>query len=160
RRTILEHVTEVRIATSARHGRAPHPETQIRTLDDVRLRDRLPEAGPPGVRVELRSRIEERGIATDAAIDSGRFVLVVFAAVWWLCAFVPRHSIRLGRELLTPLLVRSHDSVDVDLPETLTVPREVFDRHRAGGRLRRGVRARRDRKRDTACDRSRQKAAT
>src|SRR5688500_14916164 len=67
-RAIVEHVPEMRIAARARDLGADRAERTVPALDHVPSRDRLPETGPPGAGIELGLRVEQRGVAADAAV--------------------------------------------------------------------------------------------
>ena len=69
-RSVAEDVPEMRVAAGAADGRAQHAEAVAGTFDDIEARDRLPETRPAGAGVELRLRIEECGVAADAAIEA------------------------------------------------------------------------------------------
>src|SRR5882757_10856681 len=65
RRAIVKHVSEVRVTPGARDSR-PHAKTVVLQLGNIFPRDRLPEAGPTGARIELGLRREQRRITADA----------------------------------------------------------------------------------------------
>jgi len=57
-RAVVEDVAEMGVALGTLHLIANHTEADIAIGLDVLLGDRLPEAGPAGARVELRSGAE------------------------------------------------------------------------------------------------------
>src|SRR5580765_3800309 len=59
-RTIVEDMTEMRVATAARDRGAHHDRNAlVHALDDVQRRNRLPETWPAGAGLELGARIEQ-----------------------------------------------------------------------------------------------------
>src|ERR1700687_2559943 len=72
RGAVVEYVTQVGIAETARDGGADHAEAGIAGFQNIFFGDGLPETGPAGAGFKLCRGIEERGVAADAAENAGR----------------------------------------------------------------------------------------
>src|SRR5262249_51199303 len=98
-------MAQVRVAAGAGHAGAAYAEGVVVQLFDGFFCDRLPEAGPPGARLKLRFRTEQRGAAADAAVDSRLMVVPVLPRERHLRAVVPGDVVGAGRELLPPFVI-------------------------------------------------------
>src|SRR4051794_29240940 len=76
-------------------------------LYDVR-RDRRPETGPTGARIEFLVRTEERRAAAYTAIDAALVIVPVATGVGDLGAALPRDSKLLRTETPLPLRIGKH----------------------------------------------------
>src|SRR5690349_22125177 len=95
----------MRVASGAANLVPLHEEGVVLADLDVLLRDRIPEAGPPGAGLELRIRGEELRAARDAAVDTLGVVVPVLAGEGGLGAGLAGHLVLLRREQLLPLRV-------------------------------------------------------
>src|SRR5687767_16042173 len=90
-RTVVEHVTQVRIAALAADLDAPHAVTAIFDLEDVVAIVRLKKARPSSARVELRVGLEQRQTAEPARIDAGFLVVEEHATAGALGSVMKDH---------------------------------------------------------------------
>src|ERR1700722_3344497 len=102
-RSIVEYMSQMRIAQTAGNCIALHSPAAVGALRDIQFGDRLPKARPPGARLELGLRVIERGVAANAVIDAIPVITRVFARKRSLGALLTRHGIGQCRELSTPL---------------------------------------------------------
>lgn len=65
---IVENVAEVGVALGAGHCSAKHSQARVTNFRDVLRSDGLPETRPSGAGLKFRGGIEERVVATDAAV--------------------------------------------------------------------------------------------
>src|SRR5205814_10482293 len=75
RRSIVEHITKVRVAAPARHLTLDAEAAARRMRHDVFLRDRLPETRPAGTGVEFRRGAEERSEEHTSELQSLRHLV-------------------------------------------------------------------------------------
>src|SRR4029079_2656826 len=101
RRSVLEDVPEMSAAAAAVHFGARHEERLIDRGAD-RVRERLPEARPPGAVLKLRLRGEQRQIAARAGKRSLALFLVERARAGTLGAVPAQHVVLRRRELRAP----------------------------------------------------------
>jgi hypothetical protein len=104
-------MSQMRSTPSALRLNALHPVTVVRYVFHVLFGYGRPKARPTRARFELGFRIEERGSATDAPIESIGFIRIIFAGESAFRAFFARHFKLYGRELLLPLRRRLFDAL-------------------------------------------------
>ena len=102
RRTVREHMPEVRIAFGAGHFGADHAVADVTDLDHRAVGDRRVEAGPAAARIKLGGRIEQRLIAADAVIHTLSLGLIVLTAERTLGALEAAHVVLLWIEHCLP----------------------------------------------------------
>src|SRR3954468_7830889 len=88
---------------------ALHAEAAVAAKLDVRLRNRRPEAGPAGARLEFRVGAEELEPACRADICPLLMIVPVRACERRLGPLVAEHVVLLGGKRLPPLLVALRD---------------------------------------------------
>src|SRR5271156_2772189 len=69
-RAVVENVSQVCVTHFARNRGALHTQASICNFNNIFARDRRPEAGPPGARLELRLRAKARRVAADATKEA------------------------------------------------------------------------------------------
>jgi len=116
---IVEDVAEVGVAFCAGDGSADHTEARVAQLGDIFCRNGLPETGPSGAGIEFGSGIEQRVIATDAAVEAFVMQIPVLAGEGHFGVSVPRDVVSVGGELCTPLLRGLHDFGNMHFLEML-----------------------------------------
>jgi len=79
--TVVKHVAEVGVAFGAGDRGAEHAESGVTDLGYVFFGYGSPEAGPSGTGVKFGSGVEERVIATDAAVDAFVVKVPVFPGI-------------------------------------------------------------------------------
>src|SRR3954470_13128091 len=77
RRTVLEHMPQVRAAAFAYCFGAAHAEAIVVFRLDVCANRRLPEARPAGSRIEFMVRLEKLGTAADATVNAGVVIIPI-----------------------------------------------------------------------------------
>jgi hypothetical protein len=65
-------MAKMSITPATGHGDSGHAVTMIGALDDVALGNWLPETWPSGAGVEFGPRVEQRGVAANAPIQTFR----------------------------------------------------------------------------------------
>ena len=141
-RTVVEHVTEMRVAQGAAHLGARHAEHAILDLAHVLRRDGLPETRPAGAGIVFGAGIEQRVVATYAAIQARLMPVVTRLGKRRLRALLARHLVGQGRQALFPLGVFAHFGQG-DAPQRLAIVGELHDGHLIGNGWRPGKRSRR-----------------
>lgn len=108
-------MAQVRVAVHAAHFDATHAVAHVFNLIDARRIEGSVVARPTAARVVLVIGREELGVATDAAVHAGSFLIVIRASEGALRAATARDLVLLRRELCSePFVVfvrnPSHDS--------------------------------------------------
>src|SRR5579862_2867314 len=93
---------KVGVAPRAKDFLPVHPMTVVRVLDHILRRHWLEKAWPPGARIKLRLRREQRQPATNAIINPRLVLIVKGAAKGRLRPLAARDSILVRRQLLPP----------------------------------------------------------
>lgn len=106
RRTIVEHVPEMRVAARAGDLDSAHAVALVRVGFERVLRHRRPEARPPGAGFEFMVGLEQGSPATHAPIEPLALVLIKAAAERPLRAALPGYVVLLRRQLSFPLVIR------------------------------------------------------
>lgn len=96
---------EMRIAHLACGFDAAHSVTVVQMIGHYAIGNRLGETGPTRLALEFRRRIEQRGVATHAAIRPRFEQAAHCRAMGRLGAFVSRDLVLLDGELRTPLCI-------------------------------------------------------
>ena len=122
---IVEDVTEVRIAFGARDSGTNHPESTVANLRHIFFGDRLPEARPARAGIEFRSRIKQRIVAADAAVQSLLVQVPVLAGEGQFGVGLPRNVISIRRQLLAPLICSLDNFGSLNFVETFASIRET-----------------------------------
>ena len=86
-RTILEYMTEVRVAAGAQHFYPPHEMAVVFLVDDIFRSGRLPERRPSRTGIEFGLRVKQGGAATGATIHALIVAVPVFPRERTLCPF-------------------------------------------------------------------------
>ena len=81
---------------------AYHAVTGIAAYGYVARLERLPEAGPAAARIELGVSVEQRLIATHAAVDARIMAIPVFTRERRLCAALAAHLVLFRGEFVAP----------------------------------------------------------
>jgi len=76
-RTIVKHVTQVRIAGGAEHFGTDHEQAAIGFGANVFFFGGCPKARPASTRVKLLVRTEKFGATTDTLVNSGLFIVMI-----------------------------------------------------------------------------------
>ena len=129
RRPVVEDVAQVGIAAAAQRLDANHAEAAVLALHDVGGGDRLPEARPAGAGIELGGRVEQGGVAADAAVHAAGMVVVVGAAERAFGTAAAGDVIGLRAELLLPLGVGELQLGHAHGAQDLAVCVHLDDRH-------------------------------
>src|SRR3989338_8126322 len=111
RRSVVKHMPEMRVAPCTEDFNPPHEHTRIDRHANVLWGNRLPEAGPPSPRIELRLGVEQLRAAAGAPLDPLLSVVMVGSGESALGPLFPRHVVLLGRQLLLPFLIALDDLV-------------------------------------------------
>lgn len=114
-RTVLEYVTEVRVAAGAQHFYPPHEMAVIFLIDDIFRPGRLPERRPSRTGIEFGIRVKQGGAAASATIHPLIVAVPVFPCECPFRPFFAAYTILLRGQLVFPLLVgfnklAAHDS--------------------------------------------------
>lgn len=102
---IVEDMAQVGITYGAEDFGAYHEMTEVPFGSNIFSLGRGRKARPPGTRVILGGGGKQLGPTTDAGVDSGRFVVMVFSGKGALGTVFAGHLVLLGGELLLPLCV-------------------------------------------------------
>src|SRR4029453_14635413 len=101
---------------------------------DFLLGNRVGESRPSGSRLELVLRDEQVVAAADALVDTLFVAVPVLARERPLGSLLPGDGELLGRELLSPVLLRLHDMIDHDVSLLVDgVDLDLAGRCRPGG---------------------------
>ena len=104
-RSVVENVSEMRVAAAAEHFGARHAVAGVPLHFHIFCRDRLPVARPARAGMEFRVRTEKRLAAADAGIDSIGLGIFVFAGEGRLGSLLARHEKLFVVQLRTPLRI-------------------------------------------------------
>jgi hypothetical protein len=105
RGTVIEYMTEMRMAAATLHLRPLHPMTVIRQIDHTALADRLIKARPAAPALELGIALEKRIAANRAIICADLMIFLQRTAVWPLCTLLPCNRIDILRKNVLPLII-------------------------------------------------------
>jgi len=106
RRSIREHMAQMRAASGAEHLRADHPEADVLDPADVMLIDRGCKTGPSCPGVEFCFRIEEIRATAHTPEQSIAMEVVVGSGEGGFGPFHPCHPELFGRKQESPLILR------------------------------------------------------
>src|SRR5689334_24877517 len=87
-----------------------HAETRIPDGPHIFRRNRFPEAGPAGARIEFGRRTEQRIAATDTAVEPVVVQIPIFSAERNFSIGAARDVELSGRKLLAPLVIAFDNS--------------------------------------------------
>src|SRR5579872_378587 len=110
-RAVVEHVTQMRVASGAQDFRPEHSVAAVDVLVHAVVGDRAGKARPTAARIEFRIGLEEFGTAAYAAIDAGRRRSLILAGEGPFGGLLACDSILLWRQLRTPFTVGLLDLV-------------------------------------------------
>ena len=125
---VVKDVAEVSVAFSARDRGADDSECCVTGFADVLGSDGRPETGPPCAGLELGGGIEERIVATDAAIDAFVVQVPVFPGKRDFGIGIAGNVEDSGGELLAPFAGGLDYFRDADWLQALTRVGEKNDR--------------------------------
>src|SRR4051794_27668908 len=117
--TIVEDMTEVRVALRARNRSTFHTQRGVAYLRNILGGDRRPETRPACARFKLRRRIEQRVVTADTAVDPFTVFLPVFSGEGDFSIRVARDVENALWKLLVPLGRGLDHLGDACLPQAL-----------------------------------------